>query len=181
MSKRGQECGDSEAYISVVPSKRKREVNNENNDPQGRDEKRKLAHDAYTVGWVCILRSELNASRALLDEEHDRLPNAEKDDNSYLLGRMGEHNVAIAFSGLGSYGTSSAARTATNMVRTFRKIRFGLMVGVGGGAPKRTDNKDPLKDIQLGDVVVSTPRGSHGKQTISLRLIRLSIWHLIWA
>lgn len=41
----------------------------------------------------------MNASRALVDEEHERLPPGEKDDNSYLLGRMGKHNVVIAFPG----------------------------------------------------------------------------------
>ena len=122
------------------------------------------------MGWVCVLRSELNASRALLDEEHERLPATEKDDNSYLLGRIGEHNVVVAFPGSGTYGTSAAAQTATNMVRTFRNIRFGLIVGVGGGAPKRPDPEDPLKDTRLGDVVVSTPKGSHGKHLINLFL-----------
>ena len=124
---------------------------------------RKLTHDAYTVGWVSVLRAELNASRALLDEEHERLRPGEKDDNSYVLGRMGRHNVVIAFPGSGVYGTNAAAKTVTNMVRTFRKIRFGLMVGVGGGAPKPPHPDDPLKDIRLGDVVVSEPKGKHGE------------------
>jgi nucleoside phosphorylase len=123
----------------------------------------KQTHGAYTVGWICVLRCELNASRALLDEEHERLQPGEKDDNSYLLGRMGKHNVVIAFPGSGTYGTNAAAQTATNMVRTFRNIRFGLMVGIGGGAPKQPNPKDPLKDIRLGDVVVSDPKGNHGK------------------
>ncbi|KAH7190174.1 hypothetical protein DER44DRAFT_903943 [Fusarium oxysporum] len=131
-------------------------------DKQGSDEKRKLAHDAYTVGWICVLRSELNASRAMLDEEHEPPTPAERDDNSYLLGRMAGHNVVIAFTGSGTYGTNAAAQTATNMIRTFSNIRFGLMVGVGGGAPKRPDLNDPLKDIRLGDVVVSAAKGSHG-------------------
>ncbi|KAM3537463.1 hypothetical protein ARSEF1564_009613, partial [Beauveria bassiana] len=131
-------------------------------DSQGSDEKRKLAHESYTVGWICILRCELNASRALLDEVHQPLPQAEKDDNSYLLGRMAEHNVVIAFTGSGTYGTNAAAQTATHLTRTFCKIRFGLMVGVGGGAPKRPDPNDPFRDIRLGDVVVSAVKGSHG-------------------
>jgi nucleoside phosphorylase len=110
-----------------------------------------------------MLRCELNASRALLDEEHERLLSGEKDDNNYLLGRMGKHNVVIAFPGSGIYGTNAAAQTAAHMVRTFTSIRFGLMVGVGGGAPKSPDPIDPLKDIRLGDVVVSDPKGIHGK------------------
>ncbi|KAL7941772.1 hypothetical protein V8C42DRAFT_360491 [Trichoderma barbatum] len=125
-------------------------------------EKQKLAHDAYTVGWICVLPCELNAARALLDEEHEPLLPAEKDDNSYLLGCMTGHNVVIAFTGSGTYGTAAAAHTATHMVRTFHNIRFGLMVGVGGGAPKRPDRNDPLNDVRLGDVVVSTAKGSHG-------------------
>jgi hypothetical protein len=167
MSMRDQEHGDDEGFTSV--SAKKRKLNCGNNQPPGGDEKRKLTHEAYTVGWVCILRPELNASRALLDEEHKRLPQVERDDNSYLLGRMGEHNVVIAFPGLGTYGTTAAAQTATNMVRTFCNIRFGLIVGVGGGAPKPPDLEDALKDVRLGDVVVSTSKGSHGKHPRSIR------------
>jgi hypothetical protein len=160
-----RECSDNEGPTSSPAKKTK--LSYGNSEPRGSIEKRKLAYDAYTVGWICVLRSELNASRALLDEEHDRLPPANNDDNSYLLGRMGEHNIVIAFPGSGTYGMSAASQTATNMVRTFRNIRFGLMVGVGGGAPKHPDPNDPLRDIRLGDVIVSIPKGSHGKHNMN--------------
>ena len=75
---------------------------------------------------------------------------------------MGNHNVVISFPGAGGYGMNAAAQTVTNMVRTFRNIRFGLLVGVGGGAPKPPHPDDPLRDILLGDVVVSDPKGKHG-------------------
>ena len=42
------------------------------------------------------------------------------------------------------------------MKSTFRAIRFGLMVGIGGGVP----SKDA--DIRLGDIVVSQPSKGHG-------------------
>ncbi|RHZ49492.1 uncharacterized protein CDV56_102722 [Aspergillus thermomutatus] len=42
------------------------------------------------------------------------------------------------------------------MLSTFRSIRFGLLVGIGGGVPT------PKVDIRLGDVVVSTPTGEFG-------------------
>jgi nucleoside phosphorylase len=116
---------------------------------------RKLDYDTYTVGWVCSLDCELNAARALLDEEDEPLDPAPNDDNLYLLGRIGNYNVVIAFPDV--YGTTSIAQAVTNLVRTFPKIRFGLMVGVGGGAPH------PDGDVRLGDVVVSEPKGSHGK------------------
>ncbi|KAK6503063.1 hypothetical protein TWF481_008098 [Arthrobotrys musiformis] len=124
---------------------------------------KKLSREAYTVGWATVLSTELNASRLLLDEEHELLPPKENDNNSYLLGRMGVHNVVITFPGSGTYGTNAAAQMVTNMLRTFRNIRFGLLVGVGGGAPKSPNLDDPSKDIRLGDVVVSDPKGNHGK------------------
>ncbi|KAJ5365328.1 NACHT nucleoside triphosphatase [Penicillium concentricum] len=45
-------------------------------------------------------------------------------------------------------GTNSAATVATSMINTFQSIRFGLMVGIGGGIPSK---------VSLGDVVVSQP------------------------
>jgi nucleoside phosphorylase len=47
---------------------------------------------------------------------------------------------------------------AANMLRTFTGLRFGLMVGIGGGIP----NLDKGVDIRLGDVVVSQPDKTHG-------------------
>ncbi|KAF3934240.1 Ankyrin-1 [Dactylellina cionopaga] len=75
---------------------------------------------------------------------------------------MGSHNVVITFPGSGTYGPNAAAQTVTDMVRSFCNIRFGLMVGVGGGAPKPPDPDDTRMDIRLGDVVVSSPKGNHG-------------------
>ncbi|KAL7915295.1 putative kinesin [Trichoderma velutinum] len=42
------------------------------------------------------------------------------------------------------------------MMRSFPNIRFGLMVGIGGGAPSKPCD-DSRDDIRLGDVVVSCP------------------------
>ena len=56
----------------------------------------------------------------------------------------------------GVYSTTSAATVASQMLFTFQSIRFGLMVGIGGGAP----NKE--FDIRLGDVVVSKPTRDFG-------------------
>ncbi|KAK6347976.1 hypothetical protein TWF718_005796 [Orbilia javanica] len=121
---------------------------------------RKLDHEAYTVAWTAVLNTELEASRLLLDEEHQLLPSGEKDGNNYILGRMGMHNIVIAFPGSG--GDSSAAEMLEDMLRTFRNIRFALLVGVGGGAPNSPNLEDPSKDIRLGDVVVGDPNGAHG-------------------
>ncbi|KAH8435052.1 uncharacterized protein LDX57_012681 [Aspergillus melleus] len=115
-----------------------------------------LEHDDYTVGWICALPKELTAARAMLDNIHPDLHVPPGDYNTYCLGSIGTHNIAIACLPLGEIGTNSAATVASRMLVTFRSIRFGLMVGIGGGVPGKRH------EIQLGDVVVSMPTGQHG-------------------
>ncbi|KAL6834745.1 hypothetical protein V8C40DRAFT_261437 [Trichoderma camerunense] len=123
----------------------------------------RLTYDKYTVGWIAVLPCEIDAARLLLDHEHPDLPALRGDTNNYILGDMGGHNVAIAFPGAGRKGIASATDTATNIIRTFSKIRFGLLVGVAGGVPKLSSNKNTMKDIRLGDIVVGCPdRGTGG-------------------
>jgi nucleoside phosphorylase len=117
---------------------------------------RRLHRDNYTVGWVCALPIELAAAQALLDEEHEHLGQDANDTNLYTLGRIGEHNVVIACLPAGLKGANSAAAVATQMKLTFKSIRFGLMIGIGGGVPSAE------ADIRLGDVVVSQPDKGHG-------------------
>ena len=110
----------------------------------------------YTIGWICAVEPELIAARAMLDETHDKkLPAVSGDSNNYKFGRIGPHNVVIASSPSGNYGTNPAASVAGQMKRTFPWLRFGLLVGIGGGVPRLTAD-DPA-DIRLGDVVVSDP------------------------
>jgi ankyrin repeat protein/nucleoside phosphorylase len=107
----------------------------------------------YTVGWICALDIELAAARGMLDECHSPQVLPPKDWNSYTLGRIGAHNVVIACLPQGVMGTIAAAQVATKMDSTFTDLKFGLMVGIGGGVPSEEH------DIRLGDVVVSTPTG----------------------
>ena len=114
-----------------------------------------LDNNDYTVAWISALHDERASAEALLDEEHDDLPLKLGDDNAYTLGKIGEHNVVIAGIPHGTYGTTSAATVVANLLRSFPNIRFGLLVGVGGGVPG-------ADDLRLGDVVVSTPEGANG-------------------
>lgn len=111
----------------------------------------------YTVGWICAVTTESVAARAFLDEEHEAAeclsPN---DNNDYILGKVGKHNVVIAALPDGEYGIASAASVARDMLHSFPKVRIGLMVGIGGGAPS------PKHDIRMGDIVVSAPRDGKG-------------------
>ena len=114
-------------------------------------------NEKYTVGWICAITTELVAARAFLDEEHEGPDHVSlHDENNYTLGRVGKHNVVIAVLPDGEYGTSSAASVARDMLHSFPSIRFGLMVGIGGGAPSERH------DIRLGDIVVSKPGSSNG-------------------
>ncbi|PWY94679.1 purine and uridine phosphorylase [Aspergillus sclerotioniger CBS 115572] len=120
---------------------------------------RHLAHHNYTVAWVCVLACEVDAARALLDEEDDPLEPLFGDNNVYVLGRMWKLNVVIASPSI--RGDTPMGQAVAHLIRTFHNIRFGLLVGVGGGAPDLA-HLDPSNDIRLGDVVVSYPTGKHG-------------------
>lgn len=115
--------------------------------------------DGYTVGWICALAVELAAARKFLDAEHPSIHRQRDfDDNSYILGNIAQHNVVLSVLPQGRYGKVSAATVGNQMRATFRNIKLWLMVGIGGGVPSLHD----INDVRLGDVVVSTPSGTHG-------------------
>ncbi|KAF5641246.1 ankyrin protein [Fusarium sp. NRRL 25303] len=111
--------------------------------------------NSYTVGWVCALSTEFTAALEQFDEEYEPHESPEfrevNDFNVYSFGKVKGHMVVVAVLPDGQYGTASAASVAKDMIRSFHNIRFGLMVGIGGGAPTKQH------DIRLGDVVVSSP------------------------
>lgn len=117
----------------------------------------KFTVEDYTVGWICALSTEYVAAQAFLDEEHEGcLPVARHDNNSYVRGKIGSHNVVIAVLPDREYGTNAAASVARDMLHSFPNVRIGLMVGIGGGAPSTKH------DVRLGDVVVSSRNGGKG-------------------
>lgn len=113
------------------------------------------SNDEYTVGWISALRDELTVAMAMLDDEHGRPQSTPLEDrNAYHLGQIGEHKVAMACLSGGQMGTGRAAAVAVNMRRTFKNIRFALLVGIGAGVAS-------MKDVRLGDVVVSYPQETY--------------------
>lgn len=113
----------------------------------------------YTVGWICATSTEYVAARAFLDAEHEGPEYVSpSDNNTYTLGKIGNHNVVIAVLPDGEYGISSAATVVTDLVHGFPNIRIGLMVGIGGGVPSQKH------DIRLGDIVVSS--SGNGKRGV---------------
>jgi hypothetical protein len=78
------------------------------------------------------------------------------NNNDYLLGKVGKHNVVMTVLPDGEYGTSSAASVARDMLHSFPNVRIGLMVGISGGMPSLK------RDISLGDIVISGPCNRKG-------------------
>jgi nucleoside phosphorylase len=115
-----------------------------------------LSHADYTMGCVCPMGVELAPVKAMLDETHPCLP-TQRDQNCYILGKMGGHNIVIAV--LPEIGNNTAATVANQLLNDFPSIRFGLLVGIGGGVPGEEEDGD---DIRLGDVVISKPTTAFG-------------------
>jgi nucleoside phosphorylase len=140
-SEKSGEIGNEER----MSSKTKRKADNSSDST-------KFTHNDYTVGWICALPKEQTAATAMLDQIDPDLPNPPRDDNAYTLGSVCNHKVVIACLPKGKVGTIEAGIAATQMVNTFPSIKFGLMIGIGGGIPP---------EVRLGDVVVSTPVGKY--------------------
>lgn len=109
----------------------------------------------YTIVWICALVLEAAAARAMLDKIHAP-PQQISDPNAYEFGELNGHYIVIAYLPNGVYGTVSAATVVSRMRLTFPRLQLGLMVGIGGGVPSKSN------DIRLGDVVVSKPGRKHG-------------------
>lgn len=117
---------------------------------------RQLTYTDYTVACICPMGVELAPVKAMLDHVHPDLA-SQRDVNTYVLGEIAGHNMVIAV--LPEIGTSAAATVATQLLNDFPAIRFGLLVGIGGGVP---DENDEGPDIRLGDVVISKPTSTFG-------------------
>jgi NACHT, LRR and PYD domains-containing protein 3 len=110
-------------------------------------------HEDCVVAWICALPLELAAAKSILDETHDPLPQLPNDENTYALGKIYGYNVVVTCL---PARTTAAANVASRMQSTFPNIRFGLLVGIGGGVPSKK------RDIRLDDMVVSRPTGTSG-------------------
>ncbi|KAH8678369.1 ankyrin repeat protein [Xylariales sp. PMI_506] len=114
--------------------------------------------DDYSIAIICPMGVELAPVIAMLDETHQHVPTS-RDQNTYTLGRIADHNVVLAV--MPEIGNNPAAIVVTQLVNDFQHIRFALLVGIGGGIPDEDYDDEPI-DIRLGDVVVSKPDKTFG-------------------
>ena len=88
-----------------------------------------LYYNDYTIGWIYALPMDMAAAKLLLDGIHPSLPRPPIDQNTYILGNIGDHNVVIACLPSNAYNNISAAAVAMQLLSSFRSFRFGLTVG----------------------------------------------------
>jgi nucleoside phosphorylase len=113
--------------------------------------------NGFKVAVLCALGTESDAVEAVFDDIWQyQYGKAQGDPNAYTTGRIGNHNVVLAF--LPSMGKVSAASVAASLHCSFPEIRLGLVVGICGGVPTHRDTKD---EILLGDVIIGTTIVQH--------------------
>ncbi|KAK6334643.1 hypothetical protein TWF718_010097 [Orbilia javanica] len=110
--------------------------------------------ESFKIAIICPMAVELAPILACLDTRYeDTCLSFQR--NNYTLGRIGKHNVVVTV--MPGIGNNRAAAVVTQLTNDFKFLKFGLLVGIGGGIPDL-----PQYDIRLGDVVVSKPTGSFG-------------------
>jgi nucleoside phosphorylase len=104
----------------------------------------------------------MGAAKGMMDEDHGdpQTPPQQADQNTHILGRIGKFKVVVACLPKDEIGPSSAAAVARDMLHTFPNIRVGLLVGIGAGIPDY--ESDDIRDIRLGDVVISSDKENGG-------------------
>ncbi|KAF5026905.1 hypothetical protein F66182_935 [Fusarium sp. NRRL 66182] len=113
---------------------------------------RPSSRDDFEIAIVCALPLEYNAVSLAFDEfwDHDggHYGKADGDPNTYLTGRIGKFNVAMAL--LPRSGKVNAAGAAVSLRFSYKNIQLALLVGICGAVPRAGND-----EILLGDVVIA--------------------------
>ena len=121
--------------------------------------RRPASRDDYRIAVICALNIESDAVEAMFDEDWEdgpKYPKVKNDPNAYTTGRIGEHNVVLAF--MPGLGKVPAGKLTAALIINFPEIRLGLVVGICGGTPYiREYPREPREiDVFLGDIIIST-------------------------
>ncbi|KAL4922973.1 Pfs, NB-ARC and TPR domain protein [Aspergillus undulatus] len=114
---------------------------------------RPYSRDEFAIAIICALTLEAEAVEELFDKTYDRLGEHYRklpgDDNAYINGRIGSHNVVVCY--MPGMGKGSAASVASSLKISYKRIEVALVVGICGGAPYPSSGGE----IFLGDVIIS--------------------------
>ncbi|RVD85539.1 uncharacterized protein DFL_003859 [Arthrobotrys flagrans] len=111
-----------------------------------------ISAEDFTVAIIYAKQVEMTAIVTMADERYEDITLPPNDENEYILCRIGKHKVVIAGLARGQQGNVSVAPVVTWVRSTFKNVKVGLLVGIGGGVPRPQD-----QDVRLGDVVVGAP------------------------
>jgi nucleoside phosphorylase len=106
----------------------------------------------FQTAIICTLPVEADAVGAMFDEYWHKdggYTKAPGDTNAYVTGRIGYHNVVMAF--VPGMGKGAAAGVAGGLRSSYPQVKLALVVGVCGGVPYTPDGEE----ILLGDVIIS--------------------------
>ncbi|KAL3451388.1 hypothetical protein BJX65DRAFT_321315 [Aspergillus insuetus] len=113
-----------------------------------------LSREDFRIAIICALTREADAVETLFDEPYDKFSKRYgrdlRDTNTYINGRLGQHDVVVCY--LPEVGKRSAAAAAANLRHSYHNIELALVVGICGGVPYVPPNKT---EVILGDVILS--------------------------
>lgn len=102
--------------------------------------------DEFSIAIICALPLEADAVEALFDETYDKFGRIYgktfRDNNVYINGRIGQHDVVLCY--LPNMGKGSAASAAANLRISYTEIQLALVVGICGGVPFPFENTERL-------------------------------------
>ncbi|KAJ4264362.1 hypothetical protein NW762_005560 [Fusarium torreyae] len=106
----------------------------------------------FQLALICTFAFGADAIEALFDDHWDceTYGKAPGDPNTYSTGRIGDHDVVLAY--MPGVDKANAAAIASNCCSSFPNIKLAIIVGICGVIPFHPDTYD---EIILGDVVVS--------------------------
>lgn len=108
--------------------------------------------NGFRIAIICALTLEYDAVSLLFDEYWDndgeRYGRAPGDNNAYVTGRMGNHDVVLAL--LPSIGKTAAAGAAASFCASYAGLKLAVLVGVCAAVPYIG-----ASEVLLGDVVIS--------------------------
>ena len=108
----------------------------------------------FEIAIICALDIEATAVEAMFDvfwQGENSFGKVAGDPNAYTTGRIGRHNVVLAY--LPAMGKGASANVAGSFRSSFNNIKLGLVVGTCGGVPSEAEGDE---EMLLGDVVIST-------------------------
>ncbi|KAI1018644.1 hypothetical protein LB503_005534 [Fusarium chuoi] len=112
----------------------------------------------FKAAIICALPLEFDAIRSLFSytwkEHHHHYGKLKGDTNHYVNGRIGDLDIVVLL--LSSMGKASAATAAASLKCSYTELEMVFLAGICGGIPEMRSPSGRMREVLLGDVVVSS-------------------------